>query len=136
MFRPSVWAIIRCDLQIKLYEVHGGWGGARVPCVHSVFMRHLHHYFVTSLFMISYAQTCRRGVALYRCILRCDVYVCCSLGGFSISRRTAPSAPKTRPMQRLSRSPTIQKLGAKKPYAATQHLTLLMIGVCTRNMSS
>ena len=30
-------------------------------------------------------QTCRRGVALYPRILRWDVYVCCSLGGFSIS---------------------------------------------------
>ena len=26
--------------------------------------------------------------------------------------------------------------GRRKPYAATQHLMLLMMGVCTRNMSS
>ena len=24
MFRPSVWAIIRCDIEITLYNVHGG----------------------------------------------------------------------------------------------------------------
>ena len=28
MFRLSVWAIIRCVLQIKLYDVHEGWGGS------------------------------------------------------------------------------------------------------------
>ena len=28
------------------------------------------------------------------------------------------------------------KTRCMKPYAATQHLMLLMIGVCTRNMSS
>ena len=49
-------------------------------------------------------------------------------------RATAPSTPRTRPTQRLSRSPPIQKLG--KPYAAAQHLMLVMMGVCTRNMSS
>jgi len=48
---------------------------------------------------------------------------------------TAPSTPHTRPTQRLSRPPPIQKLGAEN-YAATQHLMLLMMGACTRNMSS
>jgi len=28
------------------------------------------------------------------------------------------------------------KMRCRKPYAATQHLMLLMMGVCTRNMSS
>jgi len=42
--------------------------------------------------------------------------------------RAAPSAPYTWPMQRLSRPPPIQKLGAEK----TQHLMLLMMDVCTR----
>jgi len=41
--------------------------------------------------------------------------------------RTAPSALKTT---------THPKTRCRKPYAATQHLMLLMIGVCTRNMSS
>ena len=49
---------------------------------------------------------------------------------------TTPSAPYTRPTQRLSRPPPKQKTRCRKPYAATQHLMLLMIGVCTRNMSS
>jgi len=31
---------------------------------------------------------------------------------------------------------TPPKTRCRKPYAATQHLTLLMMGVCTRNMSS
>jgi len=31
---------------------------------------------------------------------------------------------------------THPKTRCKKPYAATQHLKLLMMGVCTRNMSS
>jgi hypothetical protein len=31
---------------------------------------------------------------------------------------------------------TLPKTGYRKPYAATQHLTLLMMGLCTRNMSS
>jgi len=31
---------------------------------------------------------------------------------------------------------THPKTRCRKPYAATQHLMLLMIGVCTRNMSS
>jgi hypothetical protein len=31
---------------------------------------------------------------------------------------------------------TYPKTRCRKPYAATQHLTLLMMGVCTRNMSS
>ena len=31
---------------------------------------------------------------------------------------------------------THPKTRCKKPYAATQHLMLLMMGVCTRNMSS
>ena len=52
-------------------------------------------------------------------------------GGVS---RTAPSAPYTRPTQRLSRQPPIQKLGAEKQYAATQHPMLLMMNVCARHM--
>jgi len=31
---------------------------------------------------------------------------------------------------------THPKTRCRKPYAATQHLKLLMMGVCTRNMSS
>jgi len=31
---------------------------------------------------------------------------------------------------------TLPKTRYRKPYAATQHLMLLMMGVCTRNMSS
>jgi len=31
---------------------------------------------------------------------------------------------------------THPKTRCRKPYAATQHLMLLMMGVCTRNMSS
>jgi len=31
---------------------------------------------------------------------------------------------------------THPKTRCRKPYAATQHLTLLMMGVCTRNMSN
>ena len=31
---------------------------------------------------------------------------------------------------------THPKTRCRKPYAATQHLMLLMVGVCTRNMSS
>jgi len=31
---------------------------------------------------------------------------------------------------------THPKTRRRKPYAAAQHLTLLMMGVCTRNMSS
>jgi len=31
---------------------------------------------------------------------------------------------------------THPKIRCRKPYAATQHLMLLMMGVCTRNMSS
>ena len=31
---------------------------------------------------------------------------------------------------------TLPKIRCRKPYAATQHLMLLMMGVCTRNMSS
>ena len=38
----------------------------------------------------------------------------------------------TGPTQRLSRPPPIQKLGTE---TATEHLMLLMMGVCTRNMS-
>jgi hypothetical protein len=34
------------------------------------------------------------------------------------------------------KSTTHPKTRRRKPYAATQHLTLLMMGVCTRNMSS
>jgi len=40
MFRPSVWAIIRCDLQIKLYEVHGG-GGEISFVLGGVFLTHV-----------------------------------------------------------------------------------------------
>jgi len=35
---------------------------------------------------------------------------------------TAPSAPYTRPTQRLSRPPKIQKLRCRKPYVSTQNL--------------
>jgi len=34
------------------------------------------------------------------------------------------------------RTTTYPKTRCRKPYAATQHLMLLMMGVCTRNMSS
>ena len=48
--------------------------------------------------------------------------------------RAALSAPYTRPTQRLSRPPPIHKTLCREPYAATQHLVLLMMGVCTRNI--
>ena len=38
--------------------------------------------------------------------------------------------------QRLSRPPPIQKLGAENHMLATQHLMLLMMSVCARNVSS
>ena len=40
MFRPSVWAIIRCDLQIKLYVVHGGGGGEISFIFDGIFLIH------------------------------------------------------------------------------------------------
>jgi len=46
----------------------------------------------------------------------------------------APSAPYIRPMQRLSRPAPFQNLGAENHML--QHLMLLLMGVCTRNMSS
>ena len=52
----------------------------------------------------------------------------------AVRRRTATSAPHTRPKQRLSRPPPIKKLGAENHML--QSLMLLMMGVCTRNMSS
>jgi len=65
---------------------------------------------------------------------RCVGRVC---GADDAVRRKATSAPHTRPTQRLSRPPPIQKKTRyRKPYAETQHLMLLMTGVCTRNMSS
>jgi len=42
---------------------------------------------------------------------------------------TAPSAAALK-------TTTHPKTRCRKPYAATQHLMLLMMGVCTRNMSS
>jgi len=41
--------------------------------------------------------------------------------------------PYTRPTQRLSRPPSIQKLGTENHML---HLNNLMMGACTRNMSS
>ena len=38
MFRPSVWAIIRCDLEINLYNVHGE-GGQDLICLDGVLLR-------------------------------------------------------------------------------------------------
>jgi len=55
---------------------------------------------------------------------------------FWMGGRTAPSAPYTRPTQRLSRPHPSKTNRCKKPYAATQHVMLLMMGLCTRNMSS
>ena len=48
----------------------------------------------------------------------------------------ATSAPHTRPTQQLFKTTTHPNTRCRKPYAATQHLTLLMMGVYTRNMSS
>jgi len=45
--------------------------------------------------------------------------------------RTAPSAPYTAALKT-----THPKTRCTKPYAATQHLMLLMMDVCTGNMSS
>jgi len=36
----------------------------------------------------------------------------------------------------LRKTTTHPKTRCRKPYAATQHLMLLMMGICTRNMSS
>jgi len=41
MFQPSVWAIIRCDLQIKLYVVHGGEGGEISFVLDGVFLMYV-----------------------------------------------------------------------------------------------
>jgi len=60
----------------------------------------------------------------------------CVQCGWCRATRTDPSAPYAQPTQRLSRPTPIGKVGAEKPYAATHHLMLLMMGVCTRNMSS
>ena len=38
-----------------------------------------------SSLVYSWFHVCRRGVALCPCILRWDVFICCSLGGFSVS---------------------------------------------------
>ena len=46
--------------------------------------------------------------------------------------RTAPSAPYTASLKTTNHP----KIRCTKPYAATQHLMFLMMGVCTRNMSS
>ena len=44
----------------------------------------------------------------------------------------APFAPYTAALKTTTHLQT----RCRKPYAATQHLMLLMIGLCTRNMSS
>jgi hypothetical protein len=60
------------------------------------------------------------------------VRVCSSLYMNALPYCRAPSAPYTRPTQTTIHP----KTRCRKPYAATQHLILLMMGVCTRNMSS
>ena len=66
-----------------------------------------------------------------RCRLCCAEVVCTvRMVPFAGSR-----GPYTRPTQRLSGPPPIYKLGAENR-AVTYHLVLLMMGVCTRNMSS
>jgi len=45
---------------------------------------------------------------------------------------TAPSTPYTATVK----TTTHPKTQCRKPYAATQHIMLLMMGVCTRNISS
>jgi len=51
----------------------------------------------------------------------------CVDGAVQLSH-TAPSAPYTQPPQRLSSPPSIHKLSAEN------HMLLLMMGVCARNM--
>jgi len=46
--------------------------------------------------------------------------------------RTAPSTPYTAALK----TTTHPKTRCRKPYATTQHLMLLMMSVCTQNMSS
>ena len=46
--------------------------------------------------------------------------------------RTAPFAPYTAALK----TTTHPKSQCRKPYSATQHLMLLMMGVCTPNISS
>ena len=58
------------------------------------------------------------------------------LEGEGVYGADGAAAPYTRPTQRLSSTTTHPKTRCRKPYAVTQHLMLLMMGVCTRNMSS
>ena len=86
-----------------------------------------------SMYLRIYVRGCMY-VCMYVCVCVC---VCMYVRGADVAmRRTATSAPPTRPTHRLSRPPPIQKTRCRKPCAATQHLMLLMMGVCTRNMSS
>ena len=57
-----------------------------------------------------------------RCVSR--VY-----GADGAVRHTAPSAPYTRPAAAALKTTTFPKTRCRKPYAATQHLMLLMMGV-------
>ena len=59
-------------------------------------------------------------------------YPCCRLKCVRCGWCRAPSAPYTAALK----TTTHPKTRCRKPYAATQHLMLLMMGVCTRNMSS
>ena len=47
---------------------------------------------------------------------------------------TVPSALHTRPTQRALKTATHPNIQCRKLYAATQHLMLLMTGVCAPNM--
>jgi len=60
-----------------------------------------------------------------------------------ITRRTATTHTHTHTHKQTNKQTNIHthfvlshSLQCRKPYAATQSLMLLMIGVCTRNMSS
>ena len=59
----------------------------------------------------------------------------CVRCGCCRATRTVTSAPHTATYAAALKTKTHPKTQCRKPYAATQHLMLLMMGVCTRNMS-
>ena len=98
--------------------------------VSGTYAHHHEHWMLSCSIWFSVPSFWMGGGLESRCVGR----VC---GADVAVRRMATSAPYTRPTQRLSRPPPTQKKTRyRKPYPATQHPMLVMMGVCTRNMSS
>jgi len=85
-------------------------------------------YVCVCMYVCIYVYVCMYVICVrYVCMCRVRMVPCDSHVTIRTVYTTYAAALKTT---------THPKTQCRKPYAATQHLMLLMMGVCTRNMSS